>query len=69
MGRVLVVDDDYREFGLSGEIAALIMEAGLSAKYGRVCLEGTLPYARRLEDEALPNSDRIRSAVMELVST
>jgi pyruvate dehydrogenase E1 component beta subunit len=67
-GHVLVVDDDYREFGLSGEIAALILEAGLSVKYGRVCLEGTLPYARHLEDQALPNAKRIGAAVMELLS-
>jgi pyruvate dehydrogenase E1 component beta subunit len=66
-GRVLVVDEDYREFGLSGEIAALLAEAGVAAKYGRVATEGTIPYARHLEDEALPNVARIRTAVRALL--
>jgi len=33
-GRLLVVDEDYREFGLSGELAASILEAGILAKFG-----------------------------------
>ncbi len=66
-GRLLVVDEDYREFGLSGEVAAAALEAGLAPRYRRVCLDGTLPYARRLEDAALPNVDRIVAAARELV--
>ena len=66
-GRLLAVDEDYREFGLSGELAAVCLEAGLSPRFGRVCVEDTLPYARHLENAALPNVDRIITAVRELV--
>ncbi len=65
-GRLLVVDEDYREFGLSGEVAAAALEAGLAPRYARVCLEGTIPYARHLEDAALPGVDRIAAAARKL---
>jgi pyruvate dehydrogenase E1 component beta subunit len=65
-GRLLVVDEDYREFGLAGELAAICLEAGLCPRYARVCVEDTLPYARHLEDAALPNVDRIVEAVTAL---
>ena len=42
------------------------MEAGLSPRYGRVCVEDTLPFARHLEREALPNVDRIVAAALRL---
>jgi acetoin:2,6-dichlorophenolindophenol oxidoreductase subunit beta len=65
-GRLLVVDEDYREFGLSGELAAAVLEAGLSPRYARVCVEGTIPYARHLEEGALPNLGRIVAAARSL---
>ncbi|HEX6302782.1 MAG TPA: transketolase C-terminal domain-containing protein [Anaerolineales bacterium] len=58
-GRLLVVDEDYESFGLSGELAAVVLEAGLNVKYGRVCTRETIPYARAEEDKVLPNKDRI----------
>ena len=66
-GRLLAVDEDYRDFGLSGELAARVLEAGLPAKYGRVCTEGTIPYNRELEDNTLPNTDRIVEAALKLL--
>ncbi len=66
-GRLLVVDEYYRQFGLSGELAAVCLEAGLKPRYARVCVEDTLPYARPLEDAALPNVDRIVEAATSLV--
>ncbi len=66
-GRLVVVDEDYREYGLAGELAAVALEAGLSPRYARVCVEDTLPYARALEAAALPNVDRICAAVGSLV--
>jgi acetoin:2,6-dichlorophenolindophenol oxidoreductase subunit beta len=66
-GRLLVVDEDYRDFGLSGEIAAIVLEAGIPVKYGRVCTEGTIPYARIAEDQALPNAQRIIAAAQLLM--
>jgi pyruvate dehydrogenase E1 component beta subunit len=66
-GRMLVVDEDYEGFGLSGELAAVMLEAGISARYGRVCTQDIIPYARALEDEVLPNVGRIVTAAMQLV--
>jgi pyruvate/2-oxoglutarate/acetoin dehydrogenase E1 component len=65
-GRLLVVDEDYREFGLSGELAATVLEAGLSPRFARVCVDQTIPYARHLEERALPNVDRIVAAALRL---
>jgi acetoin:2,6-dichlorophenolindophenol oxidoreductase subunit beta len=58
-GRMLVVDEDYEGFGLSGELAAVALEAGLVFKYARVCTQTTIPYARELEDQTLPSMERI----------
>jgi pyruvate dehydrogenase E1 component beta subunit len=66
-GRLLVVDEDYREFGLAGEMAAICLEAALSPRFARVCVEDTIPYARHLEDAALPNVNRIVEAATLLV--
>ena len=68
-GHLLVVDEDYREFGLSGELAAVCLEAGIAPRFGRVCVEDTLPFARHMEDAALPNADRITTALMTLVNS
>jgi pyruvate dehydrogenase E1 component beta subunit len=66
-GNLLVVDEDYENFGLSGELAALVLEAGLSVKYGRVCTQSTIPYARNLEDQVLPNVTRICAVARSLL--
>lgn len=66
-GRLVVVDEDYQSFGLSGELAAVLLEADLRPSYRRVCTSTTIPYARHLEDQVLPNVDRICRAVKELV--
>jgi len=65
--RLLVVDEDYEGFGLSGELAAIVLEAGITFKYARVCTQTTIPYARELEDETLPNVKRILDACVKLV--
>jgi pyruvate dehydrogenase E1 component beta subunit len=65
--RLLVVDEDYEGFGLSGELAAVALEAGISFKYARVCTQTTIPYARDQEDQTLPNVERIRTAIVRLV--
>ncbi len=66
-GRLVVVDEDYEGFGLSGELAAVVLEAGMSCRYGRVCTQTTIPYARHLEDQVLPNRERICAAVRQLM--
>jgi pyruvate dehydrogenase E1 component beta subunit len=66
-GRLLVVDEDYEMFGLSGELTAVVLEAGIQFKYARVCTQTTIPYARRLEDQTLPNVQRIYTGVTQLL--
>lgn len=68
-GHMLVVDEDYQAFGLSGELAAIILEAGIRARYARVCTQDTIPYARHLEDQVLPNTARIVDAASRLLKT
>ncbi len=68
-GRLLVVDEDYKEFGLSGELAAVVLEAGIPVKFRRVCTEDTIPFARDLEDQALPNVGRIIDAGLQLMDS
>jgi pyruvate dehydrogenase E1 component beta subunit len=65
-GRLFVVDEDYEGFGLSGELSAVVLEAGISCKYARVCTQTTIPYARQMEDQILPNKQRICAGVRKL---
>ena len=65
--RLLVVDEDYEGFGLSGELAAVALEARLTFGFARVCTQTTIPYARPLEDETLPNVKRIVAACHQLM--
>jgi pyruvate dehydrogenase E1 component beta subunit len=64
--RAVVVDEGWRSVGISGEIAARIMEQAfyeLDAPVGRVCTaEVPLPYAHQLELAALPSVDRVVEA-------
>ncbi len=66
-GRLLVVDEDYEGFGLSGELAAVVLEAGIAVCYARVCTQTTIPYARHLEDQVLPNVGCICAAATTLM--
>jgi pyruvate dehydrogenase E1 component beta subunit len=66
-GRLLAVDEDFEGFGLSGELSAVVLEAGISCKYSRICTQTTIPYARHLEDQILPNKERIYASVRELM--
>lgn len=66
-GHLLVVDEDYEGFGLSGELAAVVVEADIPVKYARVCTQTTIPYARNMEDRTLPNVERIRTAIVNLL--
>jgi len=65
-GRVVVVDEDYSRAGLTGEVAALLLESGTSARYARVAVEQTIPFAPHLERQVLPNAERIAAAVRGL---
>ncbi len=67
--RAVVVDEGWRSGGLSAEISARIMEQALydlDAPVQRVCTaEVPLPYAKHLEDAALPQVDTIVAAVRQ----
>ena len=70
-GRLLVVDEDYKSFGLSGELAATVAEQDpsmLRAPFARVTYPDVpVPYARSLEQAALPGRERIEAAIRSLV--
>ena len=66
-GRLLVVDEDYTNFGLSGELAAIVNEAGIMFNFARVCTDDTIPYARDLEDQTLPNTEKIVNSASRLM--
>ena len=69
--RALVVDEGWRSGSLSAEIAARIMEGAfyeLDAPVARVCsAEVPVPYARHLEEAALPQVASIVAAARALL--
>ncbi|MHA1227480.1 MAG: alpha-ketoacid dehydrogenase subunit beta [Candidatus Hodarchaeales archaeon] len=65
--KVVVVDEDYKQFGLSGEIAALLAENKIDFTFARVCTESTIPFSRELEDKTLPNVEKIIRTVETLI--
>jgi len=66
-GRLVVVDEDYLSFGLSGEIAATVTDVDpgmLRAPVARVANPDVpVPYSRPLEYAVLPRQDRIEAAI------
>ena len=71
-GRLLVVDEDYRSFGLTGEIAAIVAETDptmLKAPVRRLAVPDTpIPYARPLERFVLPTTDKIVAEARRLMA-
>jgi pyruvate dehydrogenase E1 component beta subunit len=69
--RAVVVDEGWRTGSLAGEIMARIMEQAfydLDAPVARVCSEEVpMPYAKHLEDAALPQPAKIVAAVRGLM--
>ena len=71
-GRLLVADEDYLGFGLSGEIAAVIAEhldtVRLKAPVTRLAVPNVpIPYSRPLEQFVIPQVKNIVHAVQELM--
>ncbi len=66
-GRLVVVDEDYRSFGVSGEVVATVAETDpglLRAAPQRIAVPDVpIPYAHDLEYAVLPRQDRIEQAV------
>ena len=69
--RAVVVDEGWRTGSLAGEIMARIMEQAfydLDAPVARVCSEEVpMPYAKHLEDAALPQPAKVVAAVRGLM--
>ncbi len=68
-GRLVVVDEDYRSFGLTAEILATVVETDpglLRAAPRRVAYPNIpIPYSRPMEQFALPDAAKIADAVRE----
>lgn len=71
--RAVIVDEAWRTCSLAAEISARLVEDAffeLDAPIARVCsAEVPMPYAKHLEQAALPQSDKIIAAVKNLVGT
>ncbi len=70
-GRLLVVDEDYLSFGLSGEIAAIVAEnldtVPLRAPVRRLAVPDVpIPYSRPLEQFVIPQVESIVGAARAL---
>jgi pyruvate dehydrogenase E1 component beta subunit len=69
--RALIVDEGWKTCSLAAEISAQIMEGAfydLDAPVARVCsAEVPIPYAKHLEDAALPQTPGIAAAIERLV--
>jgi len=69
--RIVVVDEGWKSVGISAEIGARIFEEAIwemDAPLRRVCgAEVPIPYARHMEQAALPQVDGIVSAAHEVV--
>ena len=70
-GRLVVVDEDYLSYGLSGEVSATVTDEDptlLKAPVARVANPDVpVPYAHSLEYAVLPRPDRIEAAIRRVV--
>ena len=70
-GRLVVADEDYQSFGLSGEIVTRVTEDDPTRLKAvrRVCVPDVpIPYARDLEYAVLPTAGRIEAAIREVLA-
>jgi pyruvate dehydrogenase E1 component beta subunit len=69
--RLLVVDEDYRSYGMTGEVFAAAVEGAfdyLDAPPGRLAYPDiSIPYSRPLEEYALPNAASIAEAARKVI--
>jgi len=69
--RLLVVDEDYKSFGMTGEVITTAVEGAfdyLDAPPARIAIPDVpIPYARVLEQFVLPDSDKIVDGVKSLL--
>ena len=71
-GRLLVVDEDYLSFGLSGEIIALTcerLEAKLKRPPQRIAVPDVpIPASHPMEEYVIPNEEKIYTSVKSLMT-
>jgi len=71
--RAVIVDEGWRTCSFAAEVSAQIMEGAfysLDAPVGRVCsAEVPMPYAKHMEDAALPQVAGIVGAVRETLGS
>ena len=68
-GSLVVVDEDYRSFGVTGEIVASVADEALGdlEAVERVAVPDVpIPYARSMEEEVIPDSGDIEDAVKSI---
>jgi acetoin:2,6-dichlorophenolindophenol oxidoreductase subunit beta len=70
-GRLLVVEEGHKSFGVGAELSARVMEEGFDLLEGPVqrvaTLDTPIPFSPVLEKAAIPNSDKIVLAVREML--
>ncbi len=70
-GRLVVVDEDYRSFGVTGEVVARVADRDLGALEAveRVAVPDVpIPYARPMENEVIPDADDVEARVRAVAS-
>ena len=70
--RLLVVDEDYQSFGMTGEVIATAVEGAfdyLDAPPARIAIPDVpIPYSRVLEQFVMPDADKIVAGAKALVT-
>jgi len=70
-GRLVVVDEDYRSFGVTGEVTARVADRDLGALEAveRVAVPDVpIPYARPMENEVIPDSGDVEDGVRAVMA-
>ncbi|MCL9813924.1 hypothetical protein AArcSt11_09695 [Natranaeroarchaeum aerophilus] len=65
-GNLVVVDEDYRSFGVTGEVVASVADEALGdlESVERVAVPDVpIPYSRPMENEVIPDAQDIEDAV------
>jgi pyruvate dehydrogenase E1 component beta subunit len=69
-GRLLVIDEDFKSFGMSGEVVARTVEGlrpGELRQVRRLCMPDVpLPAAKTLEDAIMPGRGAIAAAISQM---
>lgn len=69
--RAVVIDEAWRTGSFAAEITSQIMEGAfdeLDCPVARVCsAEAPMPYAKHMEDAALPQADKITNTVLQMM--